>query len=321
MDIDSFLIKNEKKINGIVNSLGEYELNQISLDSINQFLRQINTIIQDPYECTQVLNGTINILKNIEFYGKATMIKNIELLMDRIDSIVLSNVNYCVLGNSQDSSARLYSLLEKEKINFYTDLSCAINNTENNNLAFLDDGMYSGRQIISIFQEWMNVSKENIVLNEHHVNPIPENEVEKLKDKHIIIGFINCYTPSIEYVYKELNKLGIRNIDIIFNNCLDQKTFTTGSIFSSIEEKRITEWWLKYIGERILLSKRSSKTKTFYGYDWSKNKVKNASLGYNNAQQKVVFYYNTPTYTITPLWCSGTVDNTYWRALFKRNSK
>lgn len=44
---------------------------------------------------------------------------------------------------------------------------------------FFDDGAYSGKQVISIFQELMGVPIDERTTNEHHVDELTQENKEK----------------------------------------------------------------------------------------------------------------------------------------------
>ena len=50
---------------------------------------------------------------------------------------------------------------------------------------------------------------------------------------------------------------------------------------------------------------------------WKREKVEDRLLGYGNTAQRLVFYYNVPTVTLTPLWLAGEG----WKPLFRRREK
>jgi hypothetical protein len=54
---------------------------------------------------------------------------------------------------------------------------------------------------------------------------------------------------------------------------------------------------------------------------WNELRVKEAVLGYNDAQQLVVFSTNIPTYSITAFWANGQYEGNDWEGLFQRTNK
>ena len=54
---------------------------------------------------------------------------------------------------------------------------------------------------------------------------------------------------------------------------------------------------------------------------WDEKRVTDAALGYNDAQQFVVFSTNIPTYSITPFWANGRLGDREWVGLFQRTNK
>lgn len=63
------------------------------------------------------------------------------------------------------------------------------NTTENDGICFFDDGAYSGKQAISIFQELMGVPIEERTTNEHHVDELTPENKEKIKKANNILRY------------------------------------------------------------------------------------------------------------------------------------
>lgn len=55
--------------------------------------------------------------------------------------------------------------------------------------------------------------------------------------------------------------------------------------------------------------------------EWNEKRIREAALGYNDAQQLVVLMSNVPTYTIVPFWMSGEIEGEKWEGLFLRTEK
>ena len=49
--------------------------------------------------------------------------------------------------------------------------------------------------------------------------------------------------------------------------------------------------------------------------------MKTSALGYNDAQQMVVFYNNISTYSLIPFGANGVVNKREWKGLFQRTDK
>ena len=131
-----------------------------------------------------------------------------------------------------------------------------------------------------------------------------------------------CFNKQSEnYIKEELRKLGIENITILFVKDLSEKIFATdSSIFLNNEQKTLVEKWLTDIGYTILSSSKR-KADGEYKPRWNEERIQEAALGYNNAQQLVIFSTNIPTYSITAFWANGDYETHEWKGLFQRTVK
>ena len=86
---------------------------------------------------------------------------------------------------------------------------------------------------------------------------------------------------------------------------MSEKIFDNdSSVFSNNEQKELVKKWLAEIGYTILLSSKR-KADGEYKPRWNEKRIQEAALGYNNAQQLVIFSTNIPTYSITAFWANG----------------
>ena len=131
-----------------------------------------------------------------------------------------------------------------------------------------------------------------------------------------------CFNRESEvYIKNELKKLGIENVTVLFVKDLSKKVFDlNNAVFSSAEQKEIVKKWLMEIGYAILLSSKKQANGE-YKSRWNEKRIKEASLGYNDAQQLVVFSTNIPTYSITAFWANGNYKTHKWQGLFQRTVK
>ncbi|NJD02978.1 MAG: HD domain-containing protein [Ruminiclostridium sp.] len=186
---------------------------------------------------------------------------------------------------------------------------------------FFDDGAYSGKQVISIFQEYMGIEKEQRSTNEHHVDKLSEENMQKLRQTNIVLAYL-CFNPeSLSYIQGEMKKLGIKNVDVIYINDLSIKIFDSGfGIFKDDIQRDLLRKCLYDIGRKILISRNQLGDGAFKDR-WSMERIENSSLGYNDAQQMVVFEQNIPTYTISAFWTRPEDDEAVWKGLFQRTLK
>ena len=82
----------------------------------------------------------------------------------------------------------------------------------------------------------------------------------------------------------------------------------------------IARKYFEKVGEKLIEIK-SRNADGEYKEHWPEERRKSSCLGYNNAQQLVVFPWNTPTYSLTALWLSAENENFKWLSLFTRQDK
>lgn len=303
---------------------------QVNMNTLTKFLRQFLWINLDKSELELILDGVLRLLNEAYYLDRDAFSSQAIELLKRL-STHNEKKHIVNLGGLFDSSKHLmyyfndvrYDDVEGlKKITFEGSLETALDNVDENNcLCFFDDAAYSGKQVISIFQELMGVSVDKRTTNEHHVSELSDANKKKLQNTKIVLSYLCFNSQSTEYIQSELNKLGLKNIMIEFVNDLSLKIFSDeNAIFANNRQKELVKNCLADIGKSILLSSKKLDTGEFKK-NWNEERVKNAALGYNDAQQLVVFSTNIPTYSITAFWGRGEYNGRMWEGLFKRTEK
>lgn len=230
---------------------------------------------------------------------------------------------------SQVASRNLGNFLEylndvkdKDSITIDGSVQNALRNAkEDDCICFFDDGAYSGKQVISIFQEFMGVPEMERTTNEHHVDELTAEQKDKLKQTKIVLAYL-CFNPQSEkYIKSEFLKIGLTDITICYTHDLSRKIFDMlQPYFTTSEQQQIVKKHLQQIGCSILMSTKKLENGEFKPR-WDEKRVTDAALGYNDAQQFVVFSTNIPTYSITPFWANGRLGDREWVGLFQRTNK
>lgn len=266
------------------------------------------------------------ILEKAYYLDRESATREFAHLFRKIAEIKSPRKYVILLGGRKDSANHLaYYLNDVEKddsITLEDNISGTLKEcTDEDCICFLDDGAYSGKQVISIFQEYMGVDKGNRTTNEHHVDELTNEEKERLKNIRVVLTYLCFNSKSEKYVKDEFAKIGLTNVDICYIKDLSQKVFDNiPPYFSSKDQCDITQKHLKQIGEDILMSTKKLPTGDFKSR-WSKERIEEGALGYNDAQQCVVFSTNIPTYSLTALWANGQFAGNEWRGLFQRTVK
>ena len=265
-------------------------------------------------------------LESAYYLDRESFATEVGKLIEELSILQYNDKHIVTLGGLFDSAKHLMYYFNDIKggtnVIFDGSLESALKNTaENDCLCFFDDGAYSGKQVISIFQELMGVPIDERTTNEHHVDELTQEYKEKIKKINIVLAYLCFNKQSEHYIKDELKRLGIENITILFVKDLSEKIFDTdSSVFLNNEQKELVEKWLAKIGYTVLLSSKR-KIDGEYKPRWNEERIQEAALGYNNAQQLVVFSTNIPTYSITAFWANGDYGTHKWRGLFQRTVK
>ncbi len=298
-----------------------------NIEQIVSFIKQFLVLELNDNEFKVLVDGLIKMLDKVVMVDREKIVKILNNIIRKnyhiIDNILISNI-----GNYQDSSSRFSYYINdvnsdlniKLKVQNIKDI--LKDNLHNKTILFIEDACYSGNQIMSIFQEMMGVPIEQRFIKEQHVDELSSNEKETLRNSKILLSFFYFNPNILDKMNEEFSKLGLRNITINYEKEFPIKLFNDsniGNVFRDKQQRDIVKTSLSAIGEKLLLDNKliNGKLKD----NWTEERIRGSRLGYNDAQQLVVLEWNTPTYTLTPLWLKGKIDNMLWHPLFPRTDK
>lgn len=324
-DIFSTLLS-ERKINNIINKYQSFlgvNSCKITRVSLLKYLRQFLRLELDFDELSVFLDGILELLESAYYIDRETFGVQMKELLDKLSQTAYTKKHIANLGNTFDSSKHLMyyfnDIKDKKDLIFDATLETALEKLDANEcLCFFDDGAYSGKQVISIFQELMGIPESERTTNEHHVDELSSENKIRLKKANIVLSYLCFNSDSKEYITYELNKLGIENVDIFFVENLNKSIFQK-VVFSNDNQASLIQNCLNEIGREIMESRIIIDGQ--YKDRWDKERVEKAALGYNNAQQMVFFSTSVPTYTITAFWQNGKYKGHEWKGLFQRTIK
>lgn len=282
---------------------------RVTEDEIKHFLKQFMGCLQDKKKTAEMLEGIIELLRNGIYISREVFVGAFtQALKDKSGNMY----NICTVGNLLDSGFHMSYYLNDIKnnidgINIIENLHDWLSQSKNgDNIVFFDDGAYSGTQILSIFQEYLGV--ENRKTTEKHVDELPDDLKEKLRNSVITLFFVCFNKTNEERLHKEFKELGIFSLDICYAHDM------TGNLFDS--QPQVVREILEEVGLSLIESTKKDRPK------WDDERIKAAALGYNEAKQMVILKSSIPTYTITAFWSEGTTSNGIeWKPLFRRTQK
>lgn len=324
-DIFYSLLDN-RKINSVLEKYQTYsgaKSCKITKDSLLKYLKQFLWLQLDYVELKVFLNGILALLDSAYYIDRDTFTVHMNKLLEKMSQTPYKKKHIANLGNSFDSSKHLMyffnDIKDKKDLIFDTSLENALQKLDEDEcLCFFDDGAYSGRQVVSIFQELMGVPKENRSTDEEHCQELSEEDKSRLKHANIILSYLCFNTNSEEYIKSELKKIGIEKVQICFVENLNKSIFEKVQ-FTDDNQTILVKTCLSKIGEQIMESIK--KVDGEYKPRWDGERITKAALGYNDAQQMVIFSNNVPTYTITAFWQNGVFGTNPWIGLFQRTDK
>lgn len=286
-------------------------------DYLKQFLRGE---VRNAKDGKFLVDGILKLLENAEFINRRKFDESVLKLLKEIESE--DKILLCPIGGEKDSAKHMMYyfndiLNECKNVELCSSLQNCLEK-EGSTILFFDDGAYSGKQVVSIFQEYFGI--EHRATKETHVKELNAFEIEKIKQKKIVLGYIFFNENSAEYISSELLQLGLENIDIRKIFSMGTKLFEVADLFESDEQMNLLKEKLTQIGYELLMTTKVVNGE--YKQNWNEERVKLASLGYNDSQQMVILKSSVPTYTITALWMSdGIYNEEKWIPLFERTDK
>jgi HD superfamily phosphohydrolase len=294
--------------------------------SIVTFLRQFFYLAEDTPD---TIDGVLILLDKVQVLSRRDISDSLASFLRGLkenDGIDYSSLLIAPFGGLRDSSHHVsYYLNDVEKklhqkFRFADIYALLQENIEaNQTLVFFDDAFWTGKQIICVFQELLGIRIEDRVLYEAHCDPLGASQVARLKKCKIILYCIYGNSKSRGDLEASLGKLGL-SIDIRYGREFPQKLFYQEDIFRTEKQRNKIQELFRMIGGQLL--KYNKCVNGEYKKGWDAAKVKEFSLGYGDAQQTLVFGWNTPTYTLCALWGKGKLDDgTTWIPLFPRQSK
>lgn len=319
------LVKNWK--NYTIMSLDTGKDETIDESYLQMFIKQFYHFSDEIGEFDVFVTELVNMLEKVQIISKneivTAFIKNFQKLKDEY-SLDYEKLILCNIGNYQDSSSHM-----SYYINHVNDKLCThyivqnlrdsldqIDESERKTIVFLEDAFCSGRQILSIFETYMGIPIEERQTQEEHVEELDDEKKEVLKKSKLVFSFVYYNENNVQFFKNRMQEIGLNDVLVIAPNVFPDKYF--GDELS--EEKQILRKYLEKAGESLIKTKAYDEQGE-QRENWPDSRIEDARLGYEDAQQLIVFAWNTPTYTMTPLWMRPKQSKVTWFPLFPRIDK
>ncbi|MDB6035547.1 MAG: metal dependent phosphohydrolase, partial [Verrucomicrobiales bacterium] len=180
-------------------------------------------------------------------------------------------------------------------------------------LLFFDDNTNSGLQVLNVFADWLGIDlPENVNLGEKHVDELPQRAQDKLR--RMKISFVFGVSPEgaetrIQTLFQEHLQIPIENVTVRVGRVLTKTRRLLSGDNPPVDIPKRSELrsFLDQVGREIMESEGKTP-----------EKAEQRSMGEDRTEAMVVFPYNTPTMTITALWCRGSYSKGSWMPLIER---
>lgn len=173
-------------------------------------------------------------------------------------------------------------------------------------LTFFDDCCVTGKQARTVVQIWFGLPPD--LPNESEIaKRLSDEEQQLLRAKRLRFRFVYATHEAMESLGALLAALGL-DADVA---AMDGDERLAERILDGSDELRD---FLNGVGDEVLATTKGRDKPT----EWTAERCRDCALGYSGAQRLVVFSYNTPTGTLTPLWKTGSYRDAPWMPLFPR---
>jgi HD superfamily phosphohydrolase len=180
-------------------------------------------------------------------------------------------------------------------------------------LLLYDDNVGSGGQSATVLMQWFAVDRNRWSVKEEHVQSLHPNIAECMKSCDVSICYVTGKRTGLQRVLDTAQGLlGQRPRGLVISptdlSCFD----AAARVYATSDNGERARALFDAFGRRALEDRREEKST-----EW----VERNALGYGNAGGLTVFFYNTPTTTITALWKENEVLQSRCKALFPRRSR
>ena len=298
----------------------------MDISYLSTYIKQFYQFRDQIGEYAIFVDACIEMLKQIRIISKSEIIKTLKHNFHKIiekENSSFGRLKICNIGNVQDGSAQIAYQVNSineafNSKNRVTSLEEALKFSEEGQIiVFVEDAFCSGKQILSIFETYMGIPVEERQTQEEHVAELSDADKEKLKKSKLYFSFIMYNKDNKRKFVERLSEIGLSNVNLVAHEEFPEKYFEKEEVD---EKKRILKKYFEAAG-KLLIEKKAVDEKGNRKEKWTDDRMSKSILGYNDAQQLIVFAWNTPTYTLTPLWMQEQINGSEWIALFPRIDK
>jgi hypothetical protein len=312
--LEAFLKSAWPRIEALGISFGRYQAESgqpISPASIADFLRQFNH--------DRLARPALRLLEAVDFKDRKFFV---DALTTHLRGLADSHGVDCLcpLGATGDSSSFLSYLMNDVPESLrrpVKPLEMALDDDKYARLALWDDFCGAGGHSITAICQWMGL-KDRKILNETLVEPLSPERLGRLRERNIALAYAAGRASGITQMRSFAAHHDLKNVvvrDPVATVPEHSNLLETSVVIPDAAERGALREFLSRTSERILLPNTTRAKQP-----WTAATLKERLLGYGNGCHALVFFYNVPTITLTPLWHGEPVAGG-WKPLFQRRSK
>lgn len=253
----------------------------------------------------------IQLLQHVRFWDRQAIVSALSSSINLLPSRTRRS-QWLALGGPTTSSHHIqYFLLDVQK-NLDTHsmevLESAENVEANVPLVLYEDNIGSGKQPLTVLQQWFGVPDRQWLVPERHVSALSSRARRSFRSCEVIFLFLTGWRSGLDLLLRQAPKL-LRHKRATGHVIAptDLSVFDPAAlIFESRQRADAARIAFEAAGIKAIDDKRRR---------WGPTKSADRILGYGNRGGVTVFYYNVPTTTVTALW-KGCKDT--WAPLFPR---
>ena len=253
----------------------------------------------------------IKVLENIQFWTR-------ERLADAFRSYLAAmryeHVQLVALGGPTTSAELLQYIMNDVKVDLPLEVTVlgSIESVEKAlPVVFFDDFIGSGLQSSTVLQQWSGVPEADWFVSEKHVEGISPEARERLRTCELTFLFAAGRRSGLQRLCDTAQTLFERPVTGWIVQPQDLSCFAAAAnVFSRHDDAERGQAVFSNAARRALSDE-----------PWDQQKVEDRLLGYGNSADLNVFFYNTPSSTLTALWKKCEKPDAPWLPLFLRRKR
>lgn len=313
--LEAFLRTAWPRIEELGVTFGRYQTESgepVSPARIASFLRQFRTEAR--------ARAALRMLESIEFKNRDFFVEALESRLSAAREGGFDVHAVCPLGGTGDSSALLGYLMNDVEVDLrrpVAQLELALENHDGD-LLLWDDFCGAAGHAVTTLCQWLGITDERRMLDEHLADPLSPERLESFNQRRVIVGFAAARASGIANLRSFLSERRIENVEVLEPHEEVAETgelFPSASIISDTAAREDLRAFLAYAADKAFEPRRRREHRP-----WDAKKCSERLLGYGNGGHLLVFFYNVPSITLTPLWVKGENQGD-WMPLFPRREK